>query len=102
MVVPRDWARPDGPAMPLRVVVLPARGTVHPASPLFYLAGWGASATGFGNVSWAAQVFQTLNETSDIVFVAQRGTQDSWPENCPGLLVTGQALRTAVAGAWPR
>jgi len=95
--VPQDWAYPAGPKMPLRVVVLPARGTVHPAPPLFYLAGWGAPATGFGNVSWAAQVFQTLNETSDIVFVAQRGTQDSWPETCPGLMTTGPALRAAVS-----
>jgi pimeloyl-ACP methyl ester carboxylesterase len=95
--VPRDWAHPAGPTMPLRVVVLPAAGTAHPADPLFYLGGWGVPATGYGNVSWAAQAFWTLNQTMDLVFVAQRGTQDSSPENCPGLMTTGPALRAAVS-----
>jgi pimeloyl-ACP methyl ester carboxylesterase len=95
--VPQDWAHPAGPKMPLRVVVLPAVGTTHPAPPLFYLGGWGVSATGWGNVPWAAQVFVPLRQTMDLVFVAQRGTQDSWPQNCPELMVTGPALRAAVS-----
>jgi hypothetical protein len=35
--------------MPLQVVVLPATGTSHPASPLFYLAGYNGDNAGFGN-----------------------------------------------------
>jgi pimeloyl-ACP methyl ester carboxylesterase len=94
--VPRDWAHPAGPTMPLRVMVLPALGTTHStAAPLFYLAGWASSA--LDSVSWAAQVFAPLNETADLVFLAQRGTPGSWPETCPGLLSTGAALRAAVS-----
>ncbi len=66
--VPQDWAHPDGPVMPLQVVVLPAATTRHPAAPLFYLTGLGAQAAGDGDsvlngMSWAAQAFQQLNQT---------------------------------------
>jgi pimeloyl-ACP methyl ester carboxylesterase len=81
--------------MPLRVVVLPAIGTSHPAAPLFDLAGWGGSAT--DDVSGTAQTFQQLNQTMDLVFVAQRGTSSAGPQNCPELLATGPALRAAVS-----
>ena len=77
--VPQDWAHPAGPAMPLRVVVLPATGTSQPAAPLFYLAGWNGDQAGFGNavlngMDWAAQAFRQLNQTMDLVFIEQRGT----------------------------
>ena len=66
--VPQDWAHPDGPVMPLQVVVLPAATTRHPAAPLLYLTGLGAQAAGDGDsvlngMSWAAQAFQQLNQT---------------------------------------
>jgi len=88
--VPQDWAHPGGPAMPLRVVVLPATATSHPAAPLFYLAGWNGDAAGFGDavlngMGWAVQAFAQLNQTMDLVFVEQRGTSGSGLETCPGL-----------------
>ena len=88
--VPQDWAHPAGPVMPLRVVVLPATGTSHPAAPLFYLAGWNGDEAGFGDavlngMTWAAQAYGQLNQTMDLVFVEQRGTAGSGLQTCPGL-----------------
>jgi pimeloyl-ACP methyl ester carboxylesterase len=88
--VPQDWAHPDGPAMSLRVVVVPATTTRHPAAPLFYLAGWDGDGAGFGDavfngMSWALQAFQQLNQTMDLVFVEQRGTSGSGLQTCAGL-----------------
>ena len=58
--VPQNWAHPSGPTMSLRVVVLPATTTSHPAAPLFYLAGYNGDNAGFGDavlngMTWAAQ-----------------------------------------------
>jgi pimeloyl-ACP methyl ester carboxylesterase len=92
--VPLDWAHPHGPRIPLLVAVLPATAAAHPAAPLFYLAGWGGSA--IEDADWAVQEFGQLNESMDLVFVAQRGTTYSWPQTCPGLTATGPGLRAAV------
>ena len=99
--VPRDWAHPAGPAMPLRVVVLPATASSHPGAPLFYLAGYNGDDAGFGDavlngMIWAAQAFQQLNQTMDLVFVEQRGTSGSGLETCPGLQATSA---TAISAA---
>jgi pimeloyl-ACP methyl ester carboxylesterase len=100
--VPQDWAHPDGPAMPLQVVVLPATATSHPAAPLFYLAGYNGGNAGFGDavlngMTWAATAFAQLNQTMDLVFVEQRGTAGSGLETCPGLQATSAtAISTAV------
>jgi pimeloyl-ACP methyl ester carboxylesterase len=88
--VPQDWAHPDGPAMFLKVVVLPATAVGHSAGALFYLAGTGGQAAGDGNavengMTWAQQAFWPLNLTRDLVFVQQRGTAGSGLETCPGL-----------------
>jgi len=97
--VPQDWAHPDGAKMPLRVVVLPATGTSHPAAPLFYLAGFGTAASGSDQVRAALQLAGPLNQTMDLVFLDQRGTPGSEPQTCPGLAppATGPALRAAVS-----
>ena len=92
--VPQDWAHPRGPQIPLLVAKLAATAATHPAAPLFILAGWGGSA--IGDVDWAVQAFGQLTERMDLVFVAQRGTQYSWPQICPGLMQTGPGLRAAV------
>ena len=42
------------------------------------------------------QAFGQLNQSMDLVFVAQRGTTYSWPQTCPGLDTTGPGLRAAV------
>jgi len=102
--VPQDWAHPDGPAMPLEVVVLPATVASHPAAPLFYLAGAGGAEAGLGDsvrngLDWAAQAFAQLNQTMDLVFVEQRGTPGSGLQTCPGLedwLASPAALRAAA------
>lgn len=92
--VPQDWAHPHGPQIPLLVAVLPATAPAHHTAPLFYLAGWGQSA--IGGAQWAMQSFGQLNQSADLVFVAQRGTQYSWPQTCPGLTGTGPGLAAAV------
>jgi pimeloyl-ACP methyl ester carboxylesterase len=89
--VRQDWAHPDGPAMSLQVVVLPATATSHPGAPLFYLAGWGGDEIGGGDsvlngLTWADQAFSQLNQTMDLVFVEQRGTPGSGLQTCPGLM----------------
>ena len=105
--VPQDWARPAGPAMPLRVVVLPATAASHPAAPLFYLAGWNGDAAGFGDavlngMDWAAQTFAQLNQAMDLVFVEQRGTAGSGIETCPGLQPASTTLDLAAISAAAR
>jgi len=101
--VPQDWANPDGPAMPLQVVVLPATAASHPAVPLFVLAGAGAQAVGDGAalilLDWATQAFAQLNQTMDLVFVEQRGTPGSGLQTCPGLedwLASPAAIQAAA------
>ena len=93
--VPQDWADPHGPQIPLLVAELPATSAAHPAPPLFYLAGYGSTA--IGDVDWAMQAFGQLNQTMDLVFVAQRGTQYSWPQTCPGLETSNSAALRAAA-----
>jgi len=88
--VPEDWAQPTGPTIPIEVVVLPATATSNPGTPLFILSGAGGHAYGLGDsvlngMPWAAQAFHRLNQTSDLVFVEQRGTPGSDLETCPGL-----------------
>ena len=105
--VPRDWAHPDGPTMPLQVVVLPASGASHPAPPLFYLAGYNGDNAGFGDavlngMSWAVSAFRQLNQTMDLVFVEQRGTAGSRLETCPGLQPTSTTLDLAAISAAAR
>jgi len=105
--VPQDWAHPDGPAMPLRVVVLPATATNHPAAPLFYLAGWNGDDAGFGDavlngMTWAVQAFAQLNQTMDLVFVEQRGTAGSGLETCPGLQQSAPTVDPAAISAAAR
>jgi pimeloyl-ACP methyl ester carboxylesterase len=101
--VPRDWAHPAGPVMPLQVVVLPATAAGHPAAPLFVLAGAGAQEVGDGAglilLDWAAQAFAQLNQTMDLVFVEQRGTPGSGLQTCPGLedwLASPAAIQAAA------
>ena len=103
--VPQDWAHSAGPTMRLRVAVLLARAGHHAADPLFYLAGYGGQAVGYGDailngLDWAAQAFAPLNQTRDLVFVEQRGTPGSGLQTCPGLApvpVPGPAaVRTSV------
>ena len=102
--VPQDWAHPAGPTMKLQVVVLPATTTSHPAAPLFVLGGWNGDDIGFGgtvlnDMTWAAQAFRQLNQTTDLVFVEQRGTPGSGLQTCPGLedwLASPAAIQAAA------
>jgi len=93
--------------MPLRVVVLPATATNHPAAPLFYLAGWNGDDAGFGDavlngMTWAVQAFAQLNQTMDLVFVEQRGTAGSGLETCPGLQQSAPTVDPAAISAAAR
>ena len=104
--VPEDWAHPRGPRIPLKVVVLPASAARAAPDPLFFLAGWGGRATGFGDsaengFAWATQAFAGLNRARDLVFVEQRGTPGSAFQACPGLPPM-TALNPAADRAWVR
>ncbi len=105
--VPQDWAHPDGPVMPLEVVVMPATATRHPAAPLFYLAGYNGDNAGFGDavlngMTWAVQNFWQLNQTMDLVFVEQRGTAGSGLQTCSGLQQTSATVDPAAIRAAAR
>ena len=71
--------KPNGRLLPLKVVVLPARGP-SPTRPVFILAGGpGEAAT-----EYASELLQSpLREEHDIVLVDQRGTGDGHRLDCP-------------------
>jgi pimeloyl-ACP methyl ester carboxylesterase len=100
VLVPQDWAHPDGAQLPLWVAVVPATDPQPARDPLFYLAGFGGAAT--QDASWALQTFKQLHAARDLVFVDQRGTGSSGRQTCTGFLPdTGTkfdaaALRVAV------
>lgn len=84
--VPENWRSPQGRAISLHVIVVPA---LHPESarpepPLFDLAGGPGLAE-----TPAAQFFTTdgsiHREHNDVVLVDQRGTGRSSPLHCPEL-----------------
>lgn len=76
---------------------MPSKASTR-AAPLFYLAGFGGSAT--GDIGWAAQVFQVLNLTHDLVFVDQRGTGHSDSHTCPAVTGTTSLADPASVRAW--
>ena len=95
--VAEDPARPQGRQIGLRVVVLPAQGTVHLPDPLLYFAGYGGAAS--EDAAWVMSHFWRLNQTRDIVLVDQRGTGGSNRMECTGLGGLDQSSSDAAMAA---
>lgn len=67
-----------GRKIPLYIEVLPAKTKENKNDPLFiFMGGPGQAATDL--VSFFAEIFEPLNQNSDIVFIDQRGTGRSNP-----------------------
>lgn len=67
-----------GRKIKLNVEVLPAKDLVNKADPMFIVMGGpGQAATDL--ISFFSEIFQAINEKSDLVFVDQRGTGKSNP-----------------------
>jgi len=78
---PLDPARPTGPTLDVRYVVVPALARRKLPDPVFLIPGGpgqGASEV----LSQVLPLFQRLNNRRDIVFVDQRGTGRSEPLKC--------------------
>jgi pimeloyl-ACP methyl ester carboxylesterase len=78
LTVPEDRANPEGRAIELRVVVIPAQDAVPADDPVFFLTGGPGGAATEGWAS-APAVFPEVHAGRDIVLVDQRGTGDSNP-----------------------
>jgi pimeloyl-ACP methyl ester carboxylesterase len=81
MLVPERRDRPNGRAIKLGVMVLPARGArVDPDPLVFFNGGPGLSTIAYaGYASWA---LDTLRHTRDLLLVDMRGTGDDAPLTC--------------------
>lgn len=71
-----------GRRIPIRVVVLPATGPDPLPDPIFYFEG-GPGAPATGAASYVAELFASLRDRRDLVFVDLRGTGGSHPLTCP-------------------
>lgn len=65
----------------LNIIVLPATSPQREPDPLFYLAG-GPGQAATEEAAGFAQMFASIHEHRDLVFVDQRGTGKSNPLNC--------------------
>jgi pimeloyl-ACP methyl ester carboxylesterase len=83
-VVPRalDPARPDGPKIDIKYVVVPAMARRKLPDPVFLIAG-GPGQSAIDVAPQVMPLFTRLNNRRDIVFVDQRGTGQSAPLTCP-------------------
>ena len=71
----------SGRRIPLRIVVLPARGRERQPDPLFYFAG-GPGSAATESAGAMARLLGQVNQTRDLVFVDVRGTGDSAALRC--------------------
>jgi pimeloyl-ACP methyl ester carboxylesterase len=76
-----DPARPDGPKIDIRYVVVPAMARRKLPDPVFLLAG-GPGQSAIDVAPQVMPLFGRLNNRRDIVFVDQRGTGLSAPLTC--------------------
>ncbi len=83
LTVPEDQTKPGGRLLSLKVVVVPARETIHEPDPLFYITGGpGGIATSFEIVANTYTIFNEVNARRDIVYLDQRGTNDNHRLSC--------------------
>jgi len=94
-MVPEDRLSGTGPKIPIRVVVVPASGSVHDADPIVWFQG----GPGGSAVDYAGQQMPLFasDQSRDVVFIDQRGTGAS-NVTCPGFpdLSAKAALRASV------
>ena len=76
-----DRAARKGRKININIVVLPATSAQREPDPLFYFAG-GPGSSSTEDAAGIAQVFATIHNHRDLVFVDQRGTGGSNPLNC--------------------
>jgi pimeloyl-ACP methyl ester carboxylesterase len=81
LTVPEDAARPQGRALTLRVVILPATGP-RALPPLFHLEG-GPGVPGTIAAEFYATAGAGYRAHRDVVLMDQRGTGGSAPLECP-------------------
>lgn len=79
---PLDPARPDGPAIDVHVVVVPALARNKLPDPVLLLAG-GPGQSAIGLTSTVLPRLSRLNYRRDLVFIDQRGTGRSAALDCP-------------------
>lgn len=78
---PLDPARPDGPAIDVRYVVVPALARRKLDDPVFLIPG-GPGQSASSVLGAVLPLFSRLNNRRDLVFVDQRGTGRSEPLAC--------------------
>jgi pimeloyl-ACP methyl ester carboxylesterase len=78
---PLDPARPNGVAINVRYVVVPALARRKLPDPVFFLAG-GPGQSAIAVAPFVMPLFDRLQNRRDIVFVDQRGTGTSAPLAC--------------------
>ncbi len=80
--VPLDYEKPDGTAIPVHVVVLPATSANPAKDPLLIFAGGPGQAAGdYG--PFVRLAFFEVHKDRDILLIDQRGTGKSYGLNCP-------------------
>lgn len=73
-----DNLKNKGRKIKLNIEVVPAKDPLHKAEPMFIVMGGpGQAATDL--TSFFSDIFKTINEKSDLVFIDQRGTGKSNP-----------------------
>ncbi len=90
--------RRPGRPIPLRVVVLRARGPGPTGEPVVLLAGGPGMGAASDGVAYAADVLAGLRARHDIILADQRGTGRSNALTCD---LTGNALQPHVAPSFP-
>lgn len=79
--VPENYAAPDGKAISIHVVRLPAVAAANEPDPLLFLAGGpGQAATELAGM--IASIYSGVRQTRDILLIDQRGTGQSNPFRC--------------------
>ncbi|MCX8005927.1 MAG: alpha/beta hydrolase, partial [Burkholderiaceae bacterium] len=78
---PLDPARPAGPQVDLRIVVVPALARVKAPDAVFFFAG-GPGQSAVAVAPMMLNLLARLNNRRDLVFIDQRGTGKSAPLDC--------------------
>ncbi len=83
LIVPEDYAQPEGRALRLAVAILPSRSETPAPDPVVYLEGGPGGSALSGLAFWLASPFR---DERDLILLEQRGTQYSEPSlDCPEL-----------------
>lgn len=85
LIVPEQYAEPDGPTIRLAVAIIKSNGTNPAAEPLFFLQGGPGGSTIDTYLQYIAlERLDVLREAHDLVLFDQRGTLNSEPVlSCP-------------------